>query len=127
MKLRWDKFLWCVRLAKTRSLASELISKGKVKINGEQVKPSREVKINDLIHIHRNTALFTYQVIDFNDKRVGAQLVSNFINDLTPPEEVEKLKLYQEAQRSYRQTDGKPTKKDRRDLDDFLENWGENE
>jgi len=54
-------------------------------------------------------------------------LVSNFINDLTPPEEVEKLKLYQEAQRSYRQTDGKPTKKDRRDLDDFLENWGENE
>jgi ribosome-associated heat shock protein Hsp15 len=127
MKLRWDKFLWCVRLSKTRSLASELISKGKVKINGELVKPSREVKLNDLIQIQRNTAQFTYKVIGFLDKRVGAQLVTNFIHDLTPPEEIEKLKLYLSAQRNYRQTDGKPTKKDRRELDDFLSNWGEEE
>jgi ribosome-associated heat shock protein Hsp15 len=127
MKLRWDKFLWCVRIAKTRSLAAELISKGKIKINGEQVKPSREVKINDLIHIHRNTAVFIYQVIGFIEKRVGAQLVANFIIDLTPPEEMEKLKLYQDSQRAYRQTDGKPTKKDRRELDEFLENWDTNE
>lgn len=123
MKLRWDKFLWCVRLTKTRSQAAELLSKGKVKINGEQVKPAREVKMNDEINIHRNTAVFTYKVVGFTDKRVGAALVVNFITDLTSEEEIEKYKAYQAAQRVYRQTDGKPTKKDRRELDDFLENW----
>ncbi|MFY7943733.1 MAG: RNA-binding S4 domain-containing protein [Crocinitomicaceae bacterium] len=123
MKLRWDKFIWCVRLAKTRSLAAELITKGRIKINSEQIKPSREVKINDLIQFQRNTAVFTYKVVGLTDKRVGAQLVVNFLLDLTPVEELEKLKLYQEAQRNYRLTDGKPTKKDRRDLDEFLENW----
>jgi ribosome-associated heat shock protein Hsp15 len=127
MKLRWDKYLWCVRLAKTRSLASELISKGKIKVNGESIKPSREVKLNDLISVQKNTATFTFKVVGFTDKRVGAQLVSNFLVDLTPQEELEKLKLYQDAQRNYRQTDGKPTKKDRRELDDFLSNWGDDD
>lgn len=123
MKLRWDKFIWCVRLAKTRSIATELITKGRIKINGEQIKPSREVKINDLIQFQKNTAIFTYRVIALTDKRVGAPLVVNFITDLTPMEEVEKLKMYQLSQRNYRQTDGKPTKKDRRELDEFLDNW----
>jgi ribosome-associated heat shock protein Hsp15 len=127
MKLRWDKYLWCVRLAKTRSLASELISKGKIKVNGESIKPSREVKLNDLISVQKNTATFTFKAVGFTDKRVGAQLVSNFLVDLTPQEEIEKLKLYHEAQRNYRQTDGKPTKKDRRELDDFLSNWGDDD
>ena len=127
MKLRWDKFLWCVRLAKTRSIASDLISKGKIKVNGESIKPSREVKLNDLISIQKNTATFTFKAVGYTDKRVGAQLVSNFLVDLTPQEEIEKLKLYQAAQRNYRQTDGKPTKKDRRELDDFLSNWCEDE
>jgi ribosome-associated heat shock protein Hsp15 len=127
MKLRWDKYLWCVRLAKTRSLASELISKGKIKVNGESIKPSREVKLNDLISVQKNTATFTFKAVGFTDKRVGAQLVSNFLVDLTPEEEIEKLKLYHEAQRNYRQTDGKPTKKDRRELDDFLSNWGDDD
>lgn len=125
MKLRWDKYLFCIRLAKTRSLAAELLSKGKVKINGEQIKPAREVKINDEIHIHRNTAVFTYKVVGFTDKRVGATLVENFITDLTSQEEIDKFKAYQASQRIYRQTDGKPTKKDRRDLDDFLDNWSQ--
>ena len=127
MKLRWDKYLWCVRLAKTRSIASDLISKGKIKVNGESVKPSREVKLNDLISVQKNTATFTFKAVGFTDKRVGAQLVSNFLVDLTPQEEIEKFKLYQDSQRNYRQTDGKPTKKDRRELDDFLSNWGEDE
>lgn len=125
MKLRWDKYLWCVRLAKTRSIASDLISKGKIKVNGETIKPSREVKLNDLISVQKNTATFTFKAVGFTDKRVGAQLVSNFLVDLTPQEEIDKLKLYQVAQRNYRQTDGKPTKKDRRELDDFLSNWGD--
>jgi ribosome-associated heat shock protein Hsp15 len=116
-----------VRLAKTRSLASELISKGKIKVNGESIKPSREVKLNDLISVQKNTATFTFKAVGFTDKRVGAQLVSNFLVDLTPQEEIEKLKLYHEAQRNYRHTDGKPTKKDRRELDDFLSNWGDDD
>jgi ribosome-associated heat shock protein Hsp15 len=81
--------------------------------------------LNDIISFQRNNAVFTYKVLGITDKRVGAPLVVNFIIDQTPPEEIEKLKLYQSAQRNYRQTDGKPTKKDRRELDHFLENWEE--
>ena len=123
MKLRWDKFIWSVRLAKTRSIATELLAKGKIKINGENVKPAKEVKIGDVINVHKNSAVFSFKVLNFLDKRVGAALVTEFIKDITPIEEIEKYKSYQAAQRVYRETDGKPTKKDRRDLDEFLEDW----
>lgn len=123
MKLRWDKFIWSVRLAKTRSIATELLAKGKIKINGENVKPAKEVKIGDVINVHKNSAIFSFKVLNFLDKRVGAALVTEFIKDITPIEEIEKFKSYQAAQRVYRETDGKPTKKDRRDLDEFLEDW----
>jgi ribosome-associated heat shock protein Hsp15 len=123
MKLRWDKFIWSVRLAKTRSVATELLAKGKIKINGENVKPAKEVKIGDVINVHKNSAIFSFKVLNFLDKRVGAALVTEFIKDITPIEEIEKYKSYQAAQRVYRETDGKPTKKDRRDLDEFLEDW----
>ena len=123
MKLRWDKYIWSVRLAKTRSIATELLAKGKIKINGENIKPAKEVKLGDVINVHKNSAVFSFKVLNFLDKRVGAALVSEFIKDITPIEEIEKYKSYQAAQRVYRETDGKPTKKDRRDLDDFLEDW----
>ena len=123
MKLRWDKFIWSVRLAKTRSIATELLAKGKIKINGENVKPAKEVKLGDVIHFHKNSAVFSYKVLNFLDKRVGAALVGEYVVDITPIEEIEKFKNYQSAQRVYRETDGKPTKKDRRDLDEFLEDW----
>ena len=123
MKLRWDKFIWSVRLAKTRSIATELLAKGKIKINGENVKPAKEVKIGDVINVHKNSAVFSFKVLNFLDKRVGSPLVIEFIKDITPLEEIEKYKNYQAAQRVYRETDGKPTKKDRRALDDFLEDW----
>lgn len=123
MKLRWDKYLWCVRLCKTRSLATEMLSKGRIKVNGESIKPAREVKIGDTIQVHKNAAVFSYKVLALLDKRVGAPLVKNYLIDTTTPEEIEKLKNYQAAQRVYRETDGKPTKKDRRDLDAFLEDW----
>ncbi|MFA7275038.1 MAG: RNA-binding S4 domain-containing protein [Crocinitomicaceae bacterium] len=122
--MRVDKYVWCVRLAKTRSLATEWISKGKVKLNGEQVKPAKEIKVGDTIQISKNTATFSYKVIGILDRRVGAPLVKECIIDTTPMEEVEKYKVYQAAQANYRQFgEGKPTKKDRRSLDDFLENW----
>lgn len=124
MSLRIDKLVWFVRLAKTRSQAADLISKGKFKLNGESVKPSKEVKNGDLLTAHKNTAVFSYKIIQLLDRRVGAKLVVDYIIDTTPEEEIEKYKLYQQAQRVYRDNGtGKPTKKDRRHLDEFLDDW----
>lgn len=124
MSLRWDKYIWAVRLAKTRSQAAEDLSKSKIKVNGLSVKPSKLPKVGDVIHVSRNTAVFSYQIIQLLEKRVGAKLVAEYIIDLTPPEEVEKFKAYQAAQQVYRENGtGKPTKKDRRNLDAFLEEW----
>jgi len=122
--LRIDKYLWCVRLAKTRSLAAEWISKGKVKINDASIKSSRIVKTGEVISIHKNTAVFQYEVIGIIDKRLGAPLVKDFIRDITKQEEIEKFKEYQQSQRSFQtHQDGKASKRDRRELDDFLNNW----
>jgi len=121
LKIRLDKFVWCVRLCKTRSQGTELISKGQIKLNSLTTKPSKEVKLKDLISVHKNSAVFSYKVIELLDKRVGAALIENFIIDITPIEEKEKFKAYQLVRQIYRQNgDGKPTKKDRRDLESFL-------
>lgn len=124
MSLRWDKFIWSVRIAKTRSQATELLQKGRILINGVQIKPAREPKVGDEITVHRNSAVFSYKVLVLNDKRVGAKLVENFILETTNPEEIEKFKQYQLAQSAYRSYGtGKPSKKDRRDMDVFLDDW----
>ena len=124
MCCRLDKFDWSVRLAKTRSQAAEAISKGRIRLNGETTKPAKEVKLGDEVSLHRHTAVFTFKVLQPLEKRVGAKLVTEYVLDITPDEEREKLKVYQASQSVYRQHgSGKPSKKDRRDLDDFLENW----
>jgi len=125
MKIRLDKYLWAVRLSKTRSQATELISKGKALLNEVVIKPAREVKVGETITMLKHNARFQYKVLQLLDKRVGAPLVKDYIQDITSPEEIEKLKTYQDAQRNYRQTDGKPTKKDRRELDRFMDDWQE--
>ncbi len=121
LKIRLDKFVWCVRLCKTRSQGTELISKGQIKLNSQTTKPSKEVKLKDVISLHKNNSVFSYLVIDLLEKRTNAKLVEIFLEDITPSEEKEKFKAYQLARQIYRQNgDGKPTKKDRRDLDSFL-------
>lgn len=126
MKYRVDKYVWSVRLAKTRSKASELVAKGKVLLNHEKVKPAKEVKEGDIVTVIVHNANLSYKVIGLLDRRVGAKLVENYIRDITPPEELDKLKVYRAAQRVYREKGtGKPSKKDRRDLDDFMEKWSE--
>lgn len=125
MKIRLDKYLWAVRLSKTRSQATELISKGKALLNEAVIKPAREVTVGETITLLKHNARFQYKVLQLLDKRVGAPLVKDYIQDITSPEEIEKLKAYQDAQRNYRQTDGKPTKKDRRELDRFMDDWQE--
>ena len=84
MALRIDKYTWAVRLTKTRSQASELISKGKIRLNATEVKPSRDVKVGDVIQVHKNSAVFSYKVLELLEKRVGPKLVSIYIEDLTP-------------------------------------------
>lgn len=126
MSCRVDKYAWSVRLAKTRSQASEAISKGKIRLNDQHVKPARDVKVGDTIQVIRHTAKFSYKIIQLLDKRVGAKLVPDYLIDITADEEREKLKMYQASQRIYREHGtGKPSKKDRRDLDSFLEEWQE--
>lgn len=124
MSSRIDKFVWCVRLSKTRSIATDLVSKNKVKLNGEEVKPSKDVKSGDIISIHKNTAVFSYKVLQLLNNRVGAKLVTDYIEDITDPIEIEKYKEYQAAQSVYRESGtGRPSKKDRKDISDFLEGW----
>jgi ribosome-associated heat shock protein Hsp15 len=125
MKIRFDKYVWCVRLAKTRSQASELITKGRFQLNGQSAKPSKELKVGDLIGIQKNSAVFEFKIKQLLDKRLGAALIVDYIEDQTREEEIAKYKEYQLAQKAYRETDGKPTKKDRRELDKFLDDWND--
>jgi ribosome-associated heat shock protein Hsp15 len=88
------------------------------------MKPAKEPKIGDVITITKNTAVFSFKVLQLLDKRVGAKLVVDYIIDTTPLEELEKFKTYQLSQQVYRLNgSGKPSKKDRREIDDFLEDW----
>jgi ribosome-associated heat shock protein Hsp15 len=124
MRLRCDKFIWAIRLRKTRSLASQAISKGNIKLNHVIVKPAKEVSIGDILTVHKKGAVFTYIVLQLQDKRIGANVVSEYIQDITPPEEYERLKEIMKASQSYRNYGtGKPSKKDRREIDDFLNEW----
>jgi len=122
--VRIDKYVWCVRLSKTRSLATKLVANNKIKLNNAECKPAKELAVGDLLTIQKNNASFSFRVKALTGKRLGAKLVTDYIDDETSEEEIEKYKTYQAAQRNYRGRDqGKPSKKDRRELDDFLEGW----
>ncbi len=120
--MRVDKFLWCVRYFKTRSLATNATKQGKVKIRGANVKPSREVYVSDIITIRKNQIDYQIEVLDLPPSRVGAKLVGLYINDITPKEAFAKLELLKYSTEYYRKKGaGRPTKKDRRDIDDWIE------
>lgn len=118
---RIDIFLWSVRLYKTRSKAQEACKKNRVLINSIEAKPAKEVAKNDLITLKKEGIKFQYKVLELASKRMGAKLVPDYIEETTEIEEKEKLKIRQLAQKTYRDKGtGRPTKKDRRDLEDFL-------
>mgnify|MGYP002795026790 CR=1 FL=1 len=120
--MRVDKFLWCVRYFKTRSLATNATKQGKVKIKGANVKPSREVYVSDIITIRKNQIDYQIEVLDLPPSRVGAKLLELYINDITPKEAFAKLELLKYSTEYYRKKGaGRPTKKDRRDIDDWIE------
>ncbi|WP_324721343.1 RNA-binding S4 domain-containing protein [Salinimicrobium sp. HB62] len=120
--MRVDKFLWCVRYYKTRSIATEACKQGKVRVNGALVKPSREVYAADKLTVRKNQINYELEVLDLPKSRVGAKLVNLYINDITPREELEKRELLKYSQDYYRKKGtGRPTKKDRRELDDWFD------
>lgn len=116
--VRIDKWLWSIRIYKTRNKASEACRAGKVKINEIAVKPSREVKAGDIIVINLSPLIKTVEVVEAIKNRVGAKLVPQFANDLTPQEEYDKVKLINEMNFERRDRgSGRPTKKQRRLID----------
>ena len=124
-KIRIDKWMWAVRLFKTRSMASDYCERGRVKINEQTVKASRSVKIGEVIVIHQGPFQKQVKVLQLTEKRMSAPLVKDFMEDITSPEEIEKLRLHKLAAATYNlHGKGRPTKKDRREMEDFF-NLGE--
>ncbi|MDD4848857.1 MAG: RNA-binding S4 domain-containing protein [Bacteroidales bacterium] len=117
-KVRIDKFLWAIRLYKTRSLATDACNAGKVHIGEITVKPSRDVAMGNIIEIHKDGLCKTIRVKELLSNRVGAALVQNYIEDLTPPEEYARIEMLHKVNSEYREHgSGRPTKKDRREIE----------
>jgi ribosome-associated heat shock protein Hsp15 len=117
-QVRIDKFLWSVRIFKTRSIASEACRKGRIIINKIQVKPSRSVFRDEIITVKKPPVIYTYRIIEPIENRVSAKLATKYVEDLTPEEEKAKLDVRLTGVTGYREKgSGRPTKKERRNLD----------
>ena len=116
---RIDKFLWAIRAFKTRTDATDACKGGKVKIGGVNAKPSKEVKPGDILQVRKGTLTFTYKVLQSLERRVGAKLVPQYAENLTPASELEKLRAPVETFFVTRDRGaGRPTKKDRREIEE---------
>lgn len=120
--MRIDKYLWCIRYFKTRGLAAEAIKKGHVYVNNVKAKASRDVFPLDKITLRRDQINYIIKVLDIPPSRVAAKIVDLYRKDETPPESFEHLEIIKLAKEHYRaKGEGRPTKKDRRDIDDYTE------
>jgi ribosome-associated heat shock protein Hsp15 len=120
MDVRIDKWLWAVRVFKTRSLATDACRNGRVTIGGQPVKPSRDVRIGETIVVQKDVMTRTFKVLGLLEQRVGAQVAKEFVEDLTPASEFEKKREPNLLPPMYRPKGaGRPTKKDRRAVDSF--------
>ncbi len=120
--MRIDKYLWCIRLFKTRNIATNACKKGQVKIEDKVCKPSRDIFGGETITVRKNQINYKITVIDIPANRVGAKLVDLYRKDITPKEEFEKTELLKYAKDYYRKKGtGRPTKKDRRDIEDYYD------
>lgn len=118
--MRIDKYLWAVRYFKTRSLATDACKKGHVRIDNVIVKPSKEVFGHEKMIVRKNQINYQLEVLDIPPNRVGAKLVDIYRKDTTPKEAFEKTEMLKFAKDYYRKKGtGRPTKKDRRDIDDY--------
>jgi ribosome-associated heat shock protein Hsp15 len=120
--MRLDKYLWAIRYFKTRNQATEACKKGHVRVNSTVAKSSKEVFSGENITVRKNQVNYEMEVLDLPPNRVGAKLVDLYRKDTTPPEAFEKVEMLKYSKDYYRKKGtGRPTKKDRRDIDDFVE------
>jgi ribosome-associated heat shock protein Hsp15 len=118
MSARVDKWLWSVRIFKTRSLATEACKSGKVSMDGIAIKASKELKVGDIVMVRKEMLNLQLKVLALSEKRMGANLVDQFMTDLTPAEEYERVRLIRDNGFEVRSRGiGRPTKKDRRTID----------
>ena len=118
--MRIDKFLWCTRYFKTRSIATEACKKGHIKINSSSIKPSKDVFLGEKITIRKDQINYEIEILDIPPSRVGAKLVDLYRKDVTPKEAFENQELLKYSKDYYRKKgSGRPTKKDRRDIDSY--------
>lgn len=134
MEERVDKYLFAMRIYKTRSIAADACKKGRIKMNGTELKPSRAFHVGDVFTVRKGPITYTYRVLRLSENRLGAKLVPEYMQDITSPEQLEILELAHLAAQSGRDRGtGRPTKKDRRDIitfvsDDYsidLDEWDE--
>ncbi len=129
-KVRVDKWLWSVRLFKSRSMATDACKSGKIKINGNNLKPSYLLQQNEVIEIKKNGFNLLFKVNQLLEKRVSAVLAAPCFEDLTPPDELNKYKdwFVGKSGTEFRDKgEGRPTKKERRDIDEFKDMYFEDE
>ncbi len=118
---RIDKWMWAARIFKTRTIAAEACKKGRVSVNGAQAKPAHMVKPGDVIKVKKSPITYSFKVLQAIEKRVGAKLVPEIMENVTTPDQYELLEMSKISGFIDRaRGTGRPTKKDRRDLDDFF-------
>lgn len=122
MEARIDKWLWSVRIFKTRTIAAEACKKGRICINGVQAKPSKTVHEGDTVQVRKAPVTYSFKVLQAIENRVGAKLVPRMMENITPQDQYELLEMNRIGGFVKRAAGlGRPTKKDRRDMDDFLQ------
>lgn len=120
-EVRIDKFLWAMRIYKTRSIAADACKNGRITMNGVQLKPSRTFHVGDTFSVRKGPITYTYRIMQLCQNRLGAKLVPEYLRDITSKEQLELLELARLAGQSGRDRGtGRPTKKDRRDIEVFM-------
>lgn len=131
MDVRVDKYLFAMRIYKTRAMAADACKKGRITMNGVPLKPSRTFAIGNKFSVRKGPITFTYEILKLSENRLGAKLIPDYLRDITPPDQLELLELARLTAQSNRDRGtGRPTKKDRRDIEQFIadfEEWDEEE
>jgi ribosome-associated heat shock protein Hsp15 len=121
-EVRVDKWLWAVRIFKTRSQATEACRKGHVSIGNLPVKPSRAIHPGEIVKVRKAPIVRSFKVLELAEKRMSAKITAEYLEDVTPPEELEIQEMQKNMRWIVREPGtGRPTKKDRRELDDFFD------
>ena len=124
METRVDKYLFAMRIYKTRSIAADACKKGRVTMHGVELKPSRTFKVGDKFSVRKGPITYSYEVLQLSENRLGAKLVPDYLRDITAKDQLELLELAKLAGQSGRDRGtGRPTKKDRRDIETFISDF----